>query len=300
MAGESRDDIDYTDAAATFGDRLTLARETLGVGQDELAARLGVTSAMLRDWEEDRAEPRTNRLHVLAATWRHAERLADLADERRGRASRPPPRAAGGVACRARGAARAAGAPGRAAGPARGVGRGAGPGGVLMPPFHLAFPVRDLEATRDSLRPPARLRDGAKRAELAGLRLLRPSVSAHVAGGAAPADGRVDGQAVPIPHFGVAPADGRVCGTRPSGCAVCGADFRSPAQVRLPRASAGEQGTGFLSDPSGNTRSSSRASATRPASSAERPRTRRERDRRSSGCGGCGCGAGGAARARWT
>jgi HTH-type transcriptional regulator, cell division transcriptional repressor len=57
---------DYSDAAATFGDRLAHARETLGLGQGQLAQRLGVSPATLRNWEEDRAEPRANRLQMLA------------------------------------------------------------------------------------------------------------------------------------------------------------------------------------------------------------------------------------------
>jgi transcriptional regulator with XRE-family HTH domain len=58
--------LDYTDATSTFGDRLALAREALGLGQDELAGRMGVAPATLREWEEDRAEPRANRLQLLA------------------------------------------------------------------------------------------------------------------------------------------------------------------------------------------------------------------------------------------
>jgi transcriptional regulator with XRE-family HTH domain len=75
MSRESRDGVglpddldDYTDDAATFGDRLALAREALGLDQDELAGRMGVTPVTLRAWEEDRAEPRANRLQLLAGT----------------------------------------------------------------------------------------------------------------------------------------------------------------------------------------------------------------------------------------
>lgn len=57
---------DYTDAAATFGDRLALAREARGLSQAELARRLGVKVQTIRNWEEDRAEPRANRLQMLA------------------------------------------------------------------------------------------------------------------------------------------------------------------------------------------------------------------------------------------
>ncbi len=57
---------DYSDATATFGDRLGLAREAMGLSQAELAERLGVKPQTLRNWEEDRAEPRANRLQMLA------------------------------------------------------------------------------------------------------------------------------------------------------------------------------------------------------------------------------------------
>jgi HTH-type transcriptional regulator, cell division transcriptional repressor len=61
MAGE-----DYSDDTSTFGDRLTLAREALGLGQEDLADKLGVKLRTLRNWEENCAEPRANRLQMLA------------------------------------------------------------------------------------------------------------------------------------------------------------------------------------------------------------------------------------------
>ncbi len=64
--GDAAAVLDYTDESATFGDRLALAREAAGIGQPELAHRMGVKLEMLRNWEEDRAEPRANRLQMLA------------------------------------------------------------------------------------------------------------------------------------------------------------------------------------------------------------------------------------------
>ena len=43
----------FSDDAATFGDRLTAARESAGLGQEELARRIGVKPSTLRSWEED-------------------------------------------------------------------------------------------------------------------------------------------------------------------------------------------------------------------------------------------------------
>lgn len=52
--------------AATFGDRIAGAREVAGMTQPELAKRLGIKIATLRGWEEDRSEPRANRLQMLS------------------------------------------------------------------------------------------------------------------------------------------------------------------------------------------------------------------------------------------
>jgi HTH-type transcriptional regulator, cell division transcriptional repressor len=51
---------------ATFGDRLAGAREAAGLSDEDLARRLGVRLGTLRAWEEDTAEPRANRLQMLA------------------------------------------------------------------------------------------------------------------------------------------------------------------------------------------------------------------------------------------
>jgi transcriptional regulator with XRE-family HTH domain len=51
---------------ATFGDRLTAAREAADMTEESLAKRLGVKKSTLRKWEEDLAEPRANRLSMLA------------------------------------------------------------------------------------------------------------------------------------------------------------------------------------------------------------------------------------------
>lgn len=63
--GQALDD-DYTDASATFGDRLGLAREVMGLSQAELAERIGVRPVTVRNWEDDRSEPRANKLQMLA------------------------------------------------------------------------------------------------------------------------------------------------------------------------------------------------------------------------------------------
>ncbi len=50
----------------TFGDRMTGAREVIGLSQSDLAKRLGVKLKTIRAWENDQSEPRANKLQMLA------------------------------------------------------------------------------------------------------------------------------------------------------------------------------------------------------------------------------------------
>ncbi|MFB2530849.1 multiprotein-bridging factor 1 family protein [Paracoccus sp. p4-l81] len=56
----------YAADQATLGDRIAAAREALGLTQKELSDRLGVRRKTLAEWEDDRAEPRANRLHMMS------------------------------------------------------------------------------------------------------------------------------------------------------------------------------------------------------------------------------------------
>lgn len=60
------DDFDWGDEASTLGDRLARAREFAGMNQSQLARRLGVKLATIRNWESDRSEPRSNRMQMLS------------------------------------------------------------------------------------------------------------------------------------------------------------------------------------------------------------------------------------------
>jgi HTH-type transcriptional regulator, cell division transcriptional repressor len=64
--GDERAALDYSDETSTFGDRLVAARESMGMTQAQLAHRLGVKLQTLRNWEEDRSEPRANKLQMVA------------------------------------------------------------------------------------------------------------------------------------------------------------------------------------------------------------------------------------------
>nr|WP_051011666.1 helix-turn-helix transcriptional regulator [Nitratireductor pacificus] len=49
-----------------MGGRLSRARDAIGLSVAELARRLGVKAATIQAWESDRAQPRANRLAMLA------------------------------------------------------------------------------------------------------------------------------------------------------------------------------------------------------------------------------------------
>ena len=56
------EDLDYD----TIGGRLSAAREAAGKSVSQVARHLGVKSKTLADWENDRSEPRANRLVMLS------------------------------------------------------------------------------------------------------------------------------------------------------------------------------------------------------------------------------------------
>ncbi len=56
----------YSNDAATFGDRVSAAREAVGLTQTDLARKLGVKLKTVAAWEEDLSEPRANKLQLLS------------------------------------------------------------------------------------------------------------------------------------------------------------------------------------------------------------------------------------------
>ena len=121
-----------------------------------------------------------------------------------------------------------------------------------MPPFHYAFLVRDLDATRAFYAGLLGCREGRSAPTWVDFEFFGHQLSAHLGDPSLnPANlGQVDGKAVPMPHFGAilewdqfaALAD-RLTGA--------GVEFVLPPQVRF-AGQAGEQATMFLLDPSGN------------------------------------------------
>lgn len=64
---EDFQDADYFgNESATFGDRVYAAREAIGLDQAGFARKLGVKLKTVRAWEEDLAEPRANKLQMMA------------------------------------------------------------------------------------------------------------------------------------------------------------------------------------------------------------------------------------------
>ncbi len=66
MPEDNTSDGWYSEDMATFGDRLAAAREFAGLSVEDLAKRLGVKPSVIAGWEEDRKEPRANRLTMLS------------------------------------------------------------------------------------------------------------------------------------------------------------------------------------------------------------------------------------------
>jgi extradiol dioxygenase family protein len=120
-------------------------------------------------------------------------------------------------------------------------------------PFHLAFPVHDLEAARGFYGELLGCPEGRSSATWVDFDFFGHQIVAHldpakVAAGAH--ESTVDGDHVPVPHFGaVLPmAEWEKMAAR---LTESGAEFVIPPKVRF-RGEIGEQATMFFLDPSGN------------------------------------------------
>lgn len=122
-------------------------------------------------------------------------------------------------------------------------------------PFHLAFPVHDLEAARAFYAGLLGCPVGREAERWIDFDLFGNQISAHLvrreALGNAPDTNPVDGDAVPARHFG-AILDFAAWEALAARLAAAGVRFRIPPRVRF-RGEVGEQATLFLDDPSGNT-----------------------------------------------
>jgi len=123
---------------------------------------------------------------------------------------------------------------------------------MSLPPFHLAFPVDDLAAARRFYGELLGCPEGRSAGHWVDFDLYGHQIVAHLAPDAAPrnATNPVDGEAVPVPHFGlVLPmAEWKQLAQRLKQAAV---EFVIEPTVRF-EGQPGEQATMFLLDPAGN------------------------------------------------
>jgi len=124
--------------------------------------------------------------------------------------------------------------------------------GLVNPPFHLAFPVTDLEATRRFYAGLLGCRVGREAERWIDFDFFGHQISAHLvdAPEERPPTNPVDGKDVPVRHFGaiLAWGDWHALAERlRSG----GAAFLIEPHLRF-IGEPGEQATMFLTDPSGN------------------------------------------------
>ena len=123
---------------------------------------------------------------------------------------------------------------------------------MTLPPFHFAFPVDDLAAARRFYGELLGCPEGRSADHWVDFDLRGHQIVAHLSPEAARARGTnpVDGEDVPVPHFGlVLPmAEWKALAAR---LEAAGADFVIPPKVRF-EGEPGEQATMFLRDPAGN------------------------------------------------
>ena len=123
---------------------------------------------------------------------------------------------------------------------------------MALPPFHLAFPVDDLAAARDFYGRVLGCPEGRSADHWVDFDLHGHQLVAHLAPGVvrSKATNAVDGEDVPVPHFGLVLAmdEWKALAER---LEAAGAEFIIPPTVRF-AGEPGEQATMFLADPAGN------------------------------------------------
>ena len=123
---------------------------------------------------------------------------------------------------------------------------------MTLPPFHLAFPVHDLEAARAFYGGLLGCPEGRSAAEWIDFDFFGHQIVAHLteSSGERRHHNPVDGHDVPVPHFGaVLPmAQWRELADR---LCAAGVDFVIEPNIRF-EGQPGEQATMFFLDPAGN------------------------------------------------
>ena len=122
---------------------------------------------------------------------------------------------------------------------------------MSLRPFHLAFPVRDLEEARAFYGGLMGCEEGRSSDEWIDFDFYGHQIVAHTAGESGDrASNAVDGHDVPVPHFGVVLTieDWQALADR---LVAAGVQFAIEPTIRF-RGQPGEQATMFFRDPSGN------------------------------------------------
>jgi extradiol dioxygenase family protein len=123
---------------------------------------------------------------------------------------------------------------------------------MSLPPFHLAFPVDDLDAARAFYGGLLGCPEGRSAGHWVDFDLYGHQIVAHLAPDAvrARASNPVDGDEVPVPHFGIVLAmdDWKKLAERLESAST---KFVIPPTVRF-AGQPGEQATMFFLDPAGN------------------------------------------------
>ncbi|WP_370513767.1 VOC family protein [Erythrobacter sp. EC-HK427] len=120
-----------------------------------------------------------------------------------------------------------------------------------MPPFHLAFPVDDLDAARAFWGGVMGCAEGRSSDHWIDFDFYGHQIVAHLSGAAGDrASNAVDGHDVPVPHFGVV-LDMAQWQELAGRLAAAGTRFVMEPTIRF-KGQAGEQATMFFRDPAGN------------------------------------------------
>ena len=125
---------------------------------------------------------------------------------------------------------------------------------MTMRPFHLAFPVHDLDAARAFYAGLMGCPEGRSSESWIDFDLYGHQIVAHLDASRRPSEdataNAVDGHDVPVPHFGIVLTfeDWQALADR---LTAAGTEFVIKPYIRF-RGQAGEQATMFLRDPSGN------------------------------------------------
>ena len=125
---------------------------------------------------------------------------------------------------------------------------------MTLPPFHLAFPVDDLDAARRFWGGTMGCPEGRSSAEWIDFDFHGHQIVAHLSPAAtmrnAGATNAVDGHDVPVPHFGLVLGmdDWQALADR---LTEAGVAFGIPPHIRF-KGQPGEQATMFFRDPAGN------------------------------------------------